>query len=115
MLEPKRSTLSKVPKDVDMTRKFTFRNHKVVNFPNSSLFPKHGWCWHMFPMAKALQEHKMMTVITKPTILDEWRTAVGNGVRLQSVTVCTGTNKMWDDDAQDYRYMQEILQSLPRH
>ena len=99
-------------KDVDMTRKFTFRNSgKVVNF--LPIFASNMDGVGTFSMAKALQEHKMMTVITKSTTPDEWRTAVGNGVRLQSVSVCTGTNKMWDDDAQDYRYMQEILQSFP--
>ena len=111
LLEPKRSTLSS-RKDVDMTRKFTFRNSgKVVNF--LPIFASNMDGVGTFSMAKALQEHKMMTVITKSTTPDEWRTAVGNGVRLQSVSVCTGTNKMWDDDAQDYRYMQEILQSFP--
>ena len=38
-----------------------------------------------FSMAKVLQEFKMMTVITKTTGIEEWRKAVGNGVRLQSV------------------------------
>ena len=111
LLEPKRSTLSS-RKDVDMTRKFTFRNSgKVVNF--LPIFASNMDGVGTFSMAKVLQEHKMMTVITKSTTPDEWRTAVGNGVRLQSVSVCTGTNKMWDEDAQDYRYMQEILQSFP--
>jgi GMP reductase len=55
----------------------------------------------------------MMTVITKTTTPEQWRTAIGNGVRLQSVSVCTGTNKMFDDDAQDYKNMQEILKSFP--
>ena len=111
LLEPKRSTLSS-RKDVDMTRKFTFRNSgKVVNF--LPIFASNMDGVGTFSMAKALQQHKMMTVITKSTTPDEWRTAVGNGVRLQSVSVCTGTNKMWDDDAQDYKYMQEILQSFP--
>ena len=111
LLEPKRSTLSS-RKDVDMTRKFTFRNSgKVVNF--LPIFASNMDGVGTFSMAKALQQHKMMTVITKSTTPDEWRKAVGNGVRLQSVSVCTGTNKMWDDDAQDYKYMQEILQSFP--
>jgi GMP reductase len=64
-------------------------------------------------MAKVLQEYKMMTVITKTTGIDEWRKAVGNGVRLQSVSVCTGTNVMWDKEAQDWKTMQEVLASFP--
>ena len=111
LLEPKRSTLSS-RKDVDMTRKFTFRNSgKVVNF--LPIFASNMDGVGTFSMAKVLQEHKMMTVITKSTTADQWREAVGNGVRLQSVSVCTGTNKMWDPEAEDYRNMQEILQSFP--
>ena len=55
----------------------------------------------------------MMTVITKTTNIDEWRQAIGNGVRLQSVSVCTGTNVMWDKEAQDWKTMQDVLQSFP--
>ena len=111
LLQPKRSTLSS-RRDVDMTRKFTFRNSgKVVNF--LPIFASNMDGVGTFSMAKVLQEHKMMTVITKSTTPEQWKQAVGNGVRLQSVSVCTSTKKMWDNDAQDYKYMQEILQSFP--
>jgi GMP reductase len=66
-----------------------------------------------FSMAKVLQEYKMMTVITKSTTVDQWRQAVGTGLRLQSVSVCTGTNKMWDPEAEDYKNMQDVLKSFP--
>ena len=106
LLQPKRSTLSS-RKDVDMTRKFTFRNSgKVMNF--TPIFASNMDGVGTFSMAKVLQEYKMMTVITKTTTPAQWKEAVGNGVRLQSVSVCTGTNKMFDDDAQDYTNMQEI-------
>ena len=95
-----------------MTRKFTFRNSgKVVNF--LPIFASNMDGVGTFSMAKALQEHKMMTVITKSTTPEQWKEAVGSGVRLQSVSVCTGTNKMFDDDAEDYRNMQEILKMFP--
>jgi GMP reductase len=55
----------------------------------------------------------MMTVITKSTTVDQWREAVGTGLRLQSVSVCTGTNKIWDPEAADYKNMQDILNSFP--
>ena len=111
LLQPKRSTLSS-RRDVDMTRKFTFRNSgKVMNF--LPIFASNMDGVGTFSMAKVLQEHKMMTVITKTTTIDQWRAAVGNGVRLQSVSVCTGTNKVFDDDAEDYRNMQEVLKSFP--
>src|SRR6056300_1971325 len=97
LLKPKRSTLSS-RRDVDMTRKFTFRNSgKVMNF--TPIFASNMDGVGTFSMAKVLQEHKMMTVITKSTTVDQSRQAVGTGLRLQSVSVCTGTNKMWDPDA----------------
>ena len=111
LLQPKRSTLSS-RKDVDMTRNFTFRNSgKQMNF--LPIFASNMDGVGTFSMAKVLQEYKMMTVITKTTGIEEWRKAVGNGVRLQSVSVCTGTNVMWDKEAQDWKTMQEVLKSFP--
>ena len=111
LLQPKRSTLSS-RKDVDMTRNFTFRNSKKqMNF--LPIFASNMDGVGTFSMAKVLQEYKMMTVITKTTGIEEWRKAVGNGVRLQSVSVCTGTNVMWDKEAQDWQTMQEVLKSFP--
>ena len=110
LLQPKRSTLSS-RKDVDMTRKFTFRNSGVMNF--TPIFASNMDGVGTFSMAKVLQEYNMMTVITKTTTPEQWKTAVGNGVRLQNVSVCTGTNKMFDNNAQDYKNMQEILKMFP--
>ena len=111
LLQPKRSTLTS-RKDVDMTRKFTFRNSgKVMNF--TPIFASNMDGVGTFSMAKVLQEYKMMTVITKSTTLNQWRSAVGEGLKLQYVSVCTGTNKMWDPEAEDYLTMQNVLKSYP--
>ena len=111
LLQPKRSTLSS-RKDVDMTRNFTFRNSgKQMNF--LPIFASNMDGVGTFSMAKALQEHKMMTVITKSTTLEQWRAAAGTGLRMQSVSVCTGTNVMWDPEAQDYKNMQQVLEMFP--
>tara|TARA_B100000900_G_scaffold355608_1_gene324926 strand:- start:1970 stop:3019 length:1050 start_codon:yes stop_codon:yes gene_type:complete len=111
LLQPKRSTLSS-RKDVDMTRNFTFRNSgKQMNF--LPIFASNMDGVGTFSMAKVLQDYKMMTVITKTTGIEEWRKAVGNGVRLQSVSVCTGTNVMWDKEASDWKTMQDVLKSFP--
>ena len=110
LMEPKRSTLSS-RRDVDMTRKFTFRNSgKVMNF--TPIFASNMDGVGTFSMAKVLQKHQMMTVITKSTTVDQWREAVGTGLRLQSVSVCTGTNKIWDPEAEDYKNMQDVLSSF---
>ena len=111
LMEPKRSTLSS-RRDVDMTRKFTFRNSgKVMNF--TPIFASNMDGVGTFSMAKVLQKHQMMTVITKSTTVQQWREAVGTGLRLQSVSVCTGTNKIWDPEAADYKNMQDVLSSFP--
>ena len=111
LMEPKRSTLSS-RRDVDMTRKFTFINSgKVMNF--TPIFASNMDGVGTFSMAKVLQEHKMMTVITKSTSVDQWRQAVGSGLRLQSVSVSVGTNKMCDPEAMDYKNMQDVLNSFP--
>ena len=111
LLKPKRSTLSS-RRDVDMTRTFTFRNSKE-SYTCCPIVASNMDGVGTFSMAKVLQEYKMMTVITKTTTPEQWRTAIGNGVRLQSVSVCTGTNKVFDDDAQDYKNMQEVLKMFP--
>ena len=78
LLQPKRSTLSS-RKDVDMTRNFTFRNSgKQMNF--LPIFASNMDGVGTFSMAKEMQKHKMMTVITKTTGIEEWRKAIGNGV-----------------------------------
>lgn len=111
LMEPKRSTLSS-RRDVQMTRKFTFRNSgKVIDF--CPIFASNMDGVGTFEVAKVLQKHKMMTVITKSTTLEEWKEAAGTGLRLQSVSVCTGTNKMWDPEAEDYANMQAVLKSFP--
>ena len=111
LMEPKRSTLSS-RRDVDMTRKFTFRNSgKIMDF--TPIFASNMDGVGTFSMAKVLQKHKMMTVITKSTTVDQWKEAVGTGLRLQSVSVCTGTNKIWDPEAADYKNMQDVLNNFP--
>ena len=111
LMEPKRSTLSS-RRDVDMTRKFRFRNSgKIMEF--TPIFASNMDGVGTFSMAKVLQEHKMMSVITKSTTLDQWKEAVGSGLRLQSVSVCTGTNKIWDPEAEDYARMKQVLDSFP--
>jgi GMP reductase len=111
LLQPKRSTLSS-RRDVDMTRKFTFRNSKKIMtfFP---VFASNMDGVGTFSMAKVLQEYKMMTVITKTTTPEQWKEAIGSGVRLQSVSICTGTNYLFDHEAEDYRSMKEVLASFP--
>ena len=111
LLKPKRSTLSS-RRDVKMTRTFTFRNSGET-YECCPIVASNMDGVGTFSMAKVIQEYKMMTTITKTTTLDQWKQAVGNGIKLKYVSVCTGTNKLWTDDAEDYDTMQQVLKSYP--
>jgi GMP reductase len=111
LLKPKRSTLSS-RRDVEMTRSFTFRNSKET-YECCPIVASNMDGVGTFSMAKVIQEYKMMTTITKTTTINQWREAVGNGIKLKYVSVCTGTGKLWDKDAEDYSTMQQVLNSFP--
>ena len=111
LLKPKRSTLSS-RRDVEMTRSFTFRNSKET-YECCPIVASNMDGVGTFSMAKVIQEYKMMTTITKTTTIDQWRKAVGEGIKLKYISVCTGTGKLWDDDAEDYSTMQKVLKSYP--
>ena len=66
LIRPKRSTLGS-RKDVRMKRKFTFRNsQKVMDF--LPIFASNMDGVGTFSMARQMQKHKMMTVITKSMV-----------------------------------------------
>ena len=111
LLKPKRSTLSS-RRDVEMTRSFTFRNSGET-YECCPIIASNMDGVGTFSMAKVIQEYKMMTTITKTTTLEQWKKAVGEGIKLKYLSVCTGTGKLWDDDAEDYSTMQKVLKSYP--
>ncbi len=111
LLKPKRSTLSS-RRDVDMTRKFVFRNSGEP-YECCPIIASNMDGVGTFSMAKVIQEYKMLTTITKTTSLDQWKKAVGEGIKLKYLSVCTGTGKLWDDDAEDYSTMQQVLKNYP--
>ena len=111
LLKPKRSTLSS-RRDVEMTRSFTFRNSGET-YECCPIVASNMDGVGTFSMAKFIQDYKMMTTITKTTTIDQWKKAVGEGIKLKYLSVCTGTNKLWTDDAEDYNTMQQVLKSYP--
>ena len=111
LLKPKRSTLSS-RRDVEMTRSFTFRNSGET-YECCPIIASNMDGVGTFSMAKVIQEYKMLTTITKTTTIEQWRKAVGEGIKLKYLSVCTGTGKLWDDNAEDYSTMQEVLKSFP--
>ena len=107
LLLPKRSTLSS-RKEVDITREFKFRNSKKVK-TFTPIFASNMSGIGTFSMAKSLQEYNMITVIGKTKTPDDWKVAFINGVNPKNVSVCTGTSKTFDDNAEDYANMEKIL------
>jgi GMP reductase len=64
-------------------------------------------------MAKVLQDNKMITVLRKHYSLDDWKTAIGDGVKMKYLSVYTGTGVIWDEDAPDYATMKAVLEKYP--
>tara|TARA_B100002019_G_scaffold43150_2_gene36187 strand:- start:10963 stop:12015 length:1053 start_codon:yes stop_codon:yes gene_type:complete len=111
LFKPKRSKLES-RRDVDLLRTFKFHNsgQEWTGVPiMSSNMDGVG----TFSMAKVLQDHKMLTVIGKHNTFDDWKEAVGNGIKLKYISVCTGTGYIWDKDAEDYNTMNQVLASYP--
>ena len=109
LFKPKRSTLES-RRDVRLERTFNFHNsgQQWVGVPiMASNMDGVG----TFSMAKVLQEHKMLTVIRKHYSLEQWQKA--KGVKMQYVSVCTGTAAIWNDDAVDYQTMRAVLAMYP--
>ena len=111
LFKPKRSTLTS-RKDVELTRTFKFYNSgkEWTGIPiMSSNMDGVG----TFAMAKVLQEQKMITVLRKHYTLDDWKTAIRDGVKMKYLSVCTGTGVIWDKDAVDYNTMKKVLEKYP--
>ena len=109
LFKPKRSTLES-RREVRLERTFNFHNsgQQWVGVPiMASNMDGVG----TFSMAKVLQEHKMLTVIRKHYSLEQWQKA--KGVKMQYVSVCTGTAAIWNDDAVDYQTMRAVLAMYP--
>ena len=111
LFKPKRSKLES-RRDVDLLRTFKFHNsnQEWTGIPiMSSNMDGVG----TFSMAKILQDHKMLTVIGKHNTFDDWKEAVGKGIKLKYISVCTGTGYIWDKDAADYNTMVQVLEAYP--
>ena len=111
LFKPKRSTLTS-RKDVELTRTFKFYNSKK-EWTGIPIMSSNMDGVGTFAMAKVLQEQKMITVLRKHYTLDDWKTAIGDGVKMKYLSVCTGTGVIWDKDAVDYNTMKKVLEKYP--
>ena len=111
LFKPKRSTLTS-RRDVDLTREFTFYNSGKT-WKGIPIMAANMDGVGTFAMAKVLQEKKMITVMRKHYTIDDWKEAIGNGVKMKYLSVCTGTGVIWDENAQDYATMKAVLEMYP--
>ena len=111
LLKPKRSTLSSRA-SVDLNRKITFR-YSPKTFTGVPIMAANMDGVGTFSMAKVLQKYNCITVIKKHYTLDEWKEAIGNGVSLSHIAVCTGANMIHDPNAEDYYNIKKILEQWP--
>ena len=111
LFKPKRSTLTS-RKDVDLTRTFKFYN-SGKEWTGTPIMASNMDGVGTFEMAKVLQDNKMITVLRKHYSLDDWKTAIGDGVKMKYLSVCTGTGVIWDKDAPDYATMKAVLEKYP--
>ena len=111
LFKPKRSKLES-RRDVDLMRTFKFHSsgNEWTGVPiMSSNMDGVG----TFSMAKVLQDHKMLTVIGKHNNFDDWKQAIGSGIKMKYISVCTGTGYIWDKEAADYNTMKQVLEAFP--
>ena len=105
LLKPKRSTLSS-RKEVELERDFSFWKGIPIMASNMDGVGT-------FSMARALQEFNILTVIKKHYSFSEWKIAMSFGMNLKNVAVSTGTNAIWDSDAEDYITAKAVLEEWP--
>jgi GMP reductase len=111
LLKPKRSKLTS-RKDVDMERGFKFLN-SGKEFTGIPIIASSMDGVGTFSMAKVLQNYKMLTVLRKHYESEDWDDAVASGLDLNYVSICTGTNRIWDEDAPDFLTLKVVLEKYP--
>ena len=111
LLKPKRSKLTS-RKDVDMEREFKFLN-SGKEFTGTPIIASSMDGVGTFSMAKILQNYKMLTVLRKHYEPEDWDKAVASGLDLNYVSICTGTNRIWDEDAPEFLTIKVVLEKYP--
>jgi GMP reductase len=111
LFKPKRSKLES-RRDVDLLRTFKFHNSGNT-WTGVPILASNMDGVGTFAMAKKLQEHKMLTVMRKHYTIEDWKHAIGNGVKMKYISVCTGTAAIWDPDAADFATMNAVLENYP--
>lgn len=107
---PKRSTLSS-RSDVELSRTFKFRNTGKT-WTGVAVMASNMDGVGTFSMAKVLQKHQMMTVIRKHYTIEDWK-ANADDLDWNHTVVCTGSNAIFDDHADDYKLLKQVCSRWP--
>lgn len=107
LLRPKRSALAS-RRDVDLSRTINFLHSSRV-FTGLPIMASNMDGVGTFSMARALSRYNALTVIRKHYTIDEWASAIAEGMDLRNLSVCTGTNAIWEEKASDYELMREVM------
>ena len=51
-------------------------------------------------------------MLRKHYTIDDWTKAIGEGINLKYLSVCTGTAAIWDKDAEDYALTKEVIKDV---
>lgn len=111
LIKPKRSTLNS-RRDVDLTREYKFP-HSSYTYRGVPIIAANMDGVGTFTMAKELQKFDMLTAIRKHYRISDWERAVGSGLSLSHIMVCTGANAIFDPDADDYKTAKTVLERWP--
>ena len=111
LLKPKRSTLTSRSK-VNLTRIHKFK-HSGKTFDGVPLIAANMDGVGTFSMAKVMQDFNCLTVIKKHYTKEDWEKAVGEGLSLRHIAVCTGSNMIHDPNAEDYFLTKLLLEKYP--
>ena len=111
LLKPKRSTLTSRSK-VNLTRIHKFK-HSTKTFEGVPLIAANMDGVGTFSMAKVMQDFNCLTVIKKHYTKEDWEKAVGEGLSLRHIAVCTGSNMIHDPNAEDYFLTKLLLEKYP--
>lgn len=111
LFEPKRSALPSRA-DIDLEREIKFPHSPHV-FKGVPIIAANMDGVGTFSMALELQKHKVLTCIRKHYTPEEWDEAFDKGLDPNYSIICTGSNAIHDNNAQDYMTMQAVIKKHP--
>ena len=97
-------------------REFTFK-HSKLHYRGVPIMASNMDGVGTFSMARALKEFDMFTVLRKHYTYEDWKkefdkdyeAAAGERLSRDHIAICTGTNAIHDDSAEDYATLKRVI------